>query len=199
MNLLGSHDKPRAINVLADCGNMQPERRYRFPLELTKEQYERGKRRLIAAWTLICALPGMPCIYYGDEAGLTGMADPFCRKAFPWGREDEELTEKMREQIAEAAANSPALRTGRHAHLRRERRRAGWWSAYIEHGQDVFGNSATGRARARARRPQGAVTIFSQNVLRARCKCKAGRAGFYFWSFRAFARLAEGMISSWKK
>ena len=77
MNLLGSHDKPRAINVLADCGNMQPERRYRFPLELTKEQYERGKRRLIAAWTLICALPGMPCIYYGDEAGLTGMADPF--------------------------------------------------------------------------------------------------------------------------
>ena len=111
MNLLGSHDKPRAINVLADCGNMQPERRYRFPLELTKEQYERGKRRLIAAWTLICALPGMPCIYYGDEAGLTGMADPFCRKTFPWGREDEELTEKMREQSLKRR-NSPALRTG---------------------------------------------------------------------------------------
>ena len=140
MNLLGSHDKPRAINVLADCGNMQPERRYRFPLELTKEQYERGKRRLIAAWTLICALPGMPCIYYGDEAGLTGMADPFCRKTFPWGREDEELTEKMREQSLKRR-NSPALRTG-DMRIYAESADALVVERFIEHGQDVFGNSA---------------------------------------------------------
>ena len=140
MNLLGSHDKPRAINVLADCGNMQPERRYRFPLELTKEQYERGKRRLIAAWTLICALPGMPCIYYGDEAGLTGMADPFCRKTFPWGREDEELTEKMREQSLKRRS-SPALRTG-DMRIYAESADALVVERFIEHGQDVFGNSA---------------------------------------------------------
>ena len=140
MNLLGSHDKPRAINVLADCGNMQPERRYRFPLELTKEQYERGKRRLIAAWTLICALPGMPCIYYGDEAGLTGMADPFCRKTFPWGREDEELTQKMREQSLKRR-NSPALRTG-DMRIYAESADTLVVERFIEHGQDVFGNSA---------------------------------------------------------
>ena len=36
-------------------------------------------------------LPGMPCIYYGDEAGLTGLKDPFNRKTFPWGNEDKEL------------------------------------------------------------------------------------------------------------
>ena len=151
MNLLGSHDKPRAINVLADCGNMQPERRYRFPLELTKEQYERGKRRLIAAWTLICALPGMPCIYYGDEAGLTGMADPFCRKTFPWGREDEELTEKMREQSLKRR-NSPALRTG-DMRIYAESADALVVERFIEHGQDVFGNSAKDeRARVRVDR-----------------------------------------------
>ena len=140
MNLLGSHDKPRTINVLADCANMQPERRYRFPLELTKEQYERGKRRLIAAWTLVCALPGMPCVYYGDEAGVTGMADPFCRRTFPWGREDADLTEKMREPSLRRR-ESRALRTG-YMRLRAESADVLVVERYTEHGQDAFGNSA---------------------------------------------------------
>ena len=38
-------------------------------------------------------LPGVPSIYYGDEAGLTGYSDPFCRAAFPWGNENSEITE----------------------------------------------------------------------------------------------------------
>ncbi len=29
-------------------------------------------------------MPGAPCIYYGDEIGLTGATDPDCRAAFPW-------------------------------------------------------------------------------------------------------------------
>ena len=91
MNLLGSHDKPRALSVLADAGNMEPDRKYRHPVQLTPEQYALGRKRLIAAWNLVCALPGMPTIYYGDEAGLTGMADPYCRGTYPWGREDETL------------------------------------------------------------------------------------------------------------
>ena len=28
--------------------------------------------------------PGVPCIYYGDEVGVDGNNDPFCRKPFPW-------------------------------------------------------------------------------------------------------------------
>ena len=40
------------------------------------------------------------------------MADPFCRKTFPWGREDEELTEKMREQSLKRR-NSPRPAHGR--------------------------------------------------------------------------------------
>ena len=34
-------------------------------------------------------LPGAPSIYYGDEAGMEGYRDPFNRRTFPWGREDE--------------------------------------------------------------------------------------------------------------
>ncbi|MBQ5823545.1 MAG: hypothetical protein IIW48_01920, partial [Clostridia bacterium] len=36
-------------------------------------------------------LPGIPSIYYGDEAGLTGYKDPFNRGCYPWGNENTEL------------------------------------------------------------------------------------------------------------
>ena len=36
-------------------------------------------------------LPGVPSLYYGDEAGLEGWGDPFCRGYYPWGRENEAL------------------------------------------------------------------------------------------------------------
>lgn len=28
--------------------------------------------------------PGVPCIYYGDEAGCQGFEDPFNRGTYPW-------------------------------------------------------------------------------------------------------------------
>ena len=59
----------------------------------------------------MCALPGIPCIYYGDEAGLQGSSDPFCRGTFPWGRENRELQQKIRE-ILWQRRRSPALQTG---------------------------------------------------------------------------------------
>lgn len=111
MNLLGSHDKPRAINVLADIGDMEPDRNFRCPLAMRQLDYSRGKRRLVAGWELICALPGMPCLYYGDEAGLTGMADPYCRGTYPWGNEDKELQAAMKSAMLNRA-QSPVLRTG---------------------------------------------------------------------------------------
>lgn len=111
MNLLSSHDRPRALCVLADVGNMEPERKYRYPIELSEDDYRHGKRRLIAAWQLICALPGMPGIYYGDEAGLYGMSDPYCRGTYPWGSEDDELLSAFR-KIAAVRTASTALKTG---------------------------------------------------------------------------------------
>ena len=111
MTLLGSHDRPRALTILADVGEMEPERAQRRAFDLSPEAYALGKRRLIAAWRLICALPGMPCVYYGDEAGLYGMSDPFCRGTYPWGREDGELVEAFREAMLRRTG-SAALRTG---------------------------------------------------------------------------------------
>ena len=140
MNLLGSHDTPRAISVLADIGDMAPERVYRHPFMMNPEHYARGKRRMVAAWSMVCALPGMPCLYYGDEAGLTGMADPYNRATYPWGNEDADLVETYR-RIMTTRMAAPVLRTG-------EMKLSAWGQdvvlveRFIEGGKDVFGRPA---------------------------------------------------------
>ena len=111
LNLLGSHDRPRAINVLAGEKDLSPIRALRRATKLSGEAYALGKKRYVAAFRFLCALPGMPCIYYGDEAGVQGMDDPFNRATFPWGREDVELTREIHEILSERH-HSHALKTG---------------------------------------------------------------------------------------
>jgi glycosidase len=58
-------------------------------------------------------LPGAPCIYYGDEIGLTGGNDPGCRGAFPWddSRWDRDLRAFVR-SVLRLRADRPELRHG---------------------------------------------------------------------------------------
>lgn len=51
-----------------------------------------------AAFTLL-TMPGVPCIYYGDEAGLYGERDPYNRASYPWGRESLDHLKIYREAI----------------------------------------------------------------------------------------------------
>lgn len=76
LNLLGSHDTPRVATAL---GN------------------DAAAVRL--AYLLMFVLPGAPCIYYGDELGLTGGHDPHNRGAMPWDEPqswDDELRTYVR-------------------------------------------------------------------------------------------------------
>jgi 4-alpha-glucanotransferase len=91
LNLMGSHDRPRLLTLLggalAEGGMSEHEREvYR----LNDGQRGLAKGRLWLVTLLQMTLPGVPCIYYGDEAGLEGYSDPFNRAGFPWGREDED-------------------------------------------------------------------------------------------------------------
>ena len=54
-------------------------------------------------------LPGAPTVYYGDEVGMEGYADPFNRRTYPWGREDEELLAHYR-RLGQLRRDNPALR-----------------------------------------------------------------------------------------
>jgi glycosidase len=53
----------------------------------------------------------VPSVYYGDEAGLEGYHDPFCRMPFPWGREDAELLEHYR-TLGRLRREHPSLSCG---------------------------------------------------------------------------------------
>jgi len=59
-------------------------------------------------------MPGAPCVYYGNEVGLTGGQEPLSRNAFPWHDEaswDNELLSFYRRAIA-LRNNHAALQTG---------------------------------------------------------------------------------------
>lgn len=90
MNHIGTHDTVRAITRLGrgDIGRHENGRDRGI---LTEEQYQKGVCLLKLASVLQFTLPGVPCVYYGDEVGLAGGEDPFNRACFPWGNENAEL------------------------------------------------------------------------------------------------------------
>lgn len=106
MNILGTHDTERALTVFGKCddetcdeaGSVLASRR------LSGDDREKAIRKMKLATVIQFTVYGVPSVYYGDEAGLEGYRDPFCRMPYPWGREDGELVElyrmlgKMREK-----------------------------------------------------------------------------------------------------
>ena len=91
MNLIGSHDRARVLNVLCGKEGKGLSKAEQQALRLTPAEYTLAVRRLKTCVDILCALPGCPTIYYGDEAGLTGCPDPFCRRPFPWSKVDQAL------------------------------------------------------------------------------------------------------------
>lgn len=90
MNLIGTHDTPRILTTLSGR-EIPKDPESQVKMELTEEELKAAKKRLKAADVLLFTLPGIPSVYYGDEAGMTGGHDPLNRQYYPWGHEDEEL------------------------------------------------------------------------------------------------------------
>ncbi|MFC0237906.1 glycoside hydrolase family 13 protein [Fictibacillus phosphorivorans] len=67
-NLLGSHDTKR---VLTFC--------------------DENKDKMKLLFLLMLTFKGTPCIYYGDEIGMTGGNDPGCRKCMEWDENKQDL------------------------------------------------------------------------------------------------------------
>ena len=97
MNLLGTHDTERILTVLG--GERSEGRSNEYLSKKKMNDLERGlaKRRLRIAYAILATVPGIPAIFYGDEAGLEGYHDPFNRMPYPWGREDHNLISYFRQ------------------------------------------------------------------------------------------------------
>lgn len=92
-NMLGSHDTPRLLTRVGG-----------------------DKRKLKLCVVFLFTYIGTPCLFYGDEIGLTGDGDPDCRKCMEWdhSKQDRELYDFYKLMIR-LRKQHPALR---HGHFR---------------------------------------------------------------------------------
>jgi 4-alpha-glucanotransferase len=125
MNHISNHDLPRIITVI-------------------KEHFQTEDEHLVFKVLKLITLfqmtvPGVPCIYYGDEVGVEGGKDPENRKTYPWGREDKALF-TWYQQIIQLRNDLDVLKVGNFKplyamdHILSYRR-------CIEGSRDVFGNA----------------------------------------------------------
>ncbi len=96
MNILGTHDTERVLTVLSGVSGEGKSNAELSVMRLGDEQKAHAVKLLKVASILQFTLPGIPSIYYGDEAGMEGYHDPFCRFPYPWGKENKELQEHYR-------------------------------------------------------------------------------------------------------
>lgn len=93
MNILGTHDTERILTVISDY-------------------YDSNAEKILKLATAIqYTLPGVPCVYYGDEAGMVGRKDPFCRRCYPWGDENKKLV-SFYQELGKFRANATSLKNG---------------------------------------------------------------------------------------
>ncbi len=91
MNLLSTHDTPRILTVLSDGYDPTRDNSTLAATRMSGEERSLAKKRLVSAYIILATVPGIPMIYYGDEAGAEGYSDPFNRLPYPYGSEDFEL------------------------------------------------------------------------------------------------------------
>ncbi len=106
MNIVDSHDTARAIYTYGGGkdGVLQAQK--------SDFDYKLGKSRLKMAVAFEMGYPGMPTVYYGDEAGQFGSKDPDCRRTFPWGKEDKDLQNFYKKAITARNKNKNVFALG---------------------------------------------------------------------------------------
>ena len=128
MNSLSTHDTERALTVIAGEPLNGRDREWQAATKLSEEKRSLGIKLMKIAAAMQFTLPGFPCVYYGDEAGMEGYRDPFNRCGYPWGKEDKELVEWHR-QLGKLRASCSALWDGEFTEAYAKDRRL----AYIRH------------------------------------------------------------------
>ncbi len=173
MNMLSTHDTPRLLSALSPVP--PPERKEDRALwQMDEEARAIAQRRLFCAAFLQFVLPGMPCIYYGDEIGTEGYEDPFCRGYFDWDRVNgENRILAFFRALAALRIREAALRTGA---LKIESDGAGRVFLYRTLGSETL-RAAVNLGEPFAVSPAGTL-LFSQN-----CEEKDGAAVLLKYGF----------------
>ncbi len=95
MNIISTHDTERIINAIGVDRKITRDEAKGYVL--SPDEWEKGIAGSAAAMFLMFSLPGIACIYYGDEVGAEGFSDPYCRKGYPYGRENYHILNMVKE------------------------------------------------------------------------------------------------------
>lgn len=90
LNIISSHDVERIVTLMGGVPTRHEVDRYHqaaFKLDGYALQTALKRTRLLMG--IAMTMPGVPCLFYGDELGVQGYGDPFCRSCFPWDKMDE--------------------------------------------------------------------------------------------------------------
>lgn len=97
MNHLGTHDTERILTALEDEPAEGRDRYWQSGRRLPKPKYDHGIRLVRLAYAMLFTLPGVPCIYYGDEVGMQGYRDPFNRAYYDWDSAENRIKPLLRQ------------------------------------------------------------------------------------------------------
>ena len=97
MNHLGTHDTERILTALEDEPAEGRDRYWQSGRRLPKPKYDHGIRLVRLAYAMLFTLPGVPCIYYGDEVGMQGYRDPFNRAYYDWDSTENRIKPLLRQ------------------------------------------------------------------------------------------------------
>ncbi len=149
---LGNHDVARFIavasgEVSSSDGACDDDGNLRDPD--TAPGWSEPYDRLRLAWTFLLSSEGLPLIYYGDEIGLPGYADPDNRQSMRFGSDlsaDEAVVLAHVQALGQARRDHPAMSTGT---------RVDWW----ENDENTW-------AYARANGPDAVLVILNRGDAR---------------------------------
>ena len=111
-NVMDTHDKPRFLALVeGDLAGDDPAWGPDRPVVDDPRSYRRAALYLAYLMTT----PGVPVVYYGDEIGMTGAADPDNRRPMRWGTDVTPAEGALRDEVAALVRlrrARPALRSG---------------------------------------------------------------------------------------
>lgn len=111
MNLLGSHDTPRILTTIGAKDPQGLPNSVLRTMRMSESERKYAQKLLSSLYCVLATLPGIPTVFYGDEAGLEGYSDPFNRMPYPWGSESQELLSAYR-AVGALRRKNPVYKTG---------------------------------------------------------------------------------------
>ena len=140
MNLIGSHDVQRALTLLGEApyyDGMPAVQQARYRLSDAQHEVAVARLKMASLWQM--TFPGVPTVYYGDEAGMQGFKDPHNRGAYIWGKEDRQLQAWYKKIIA-LRNQHQVLKTGEWIPVIAQAEVYGYVRRVVG-GKDVFGTA----------------------------------------------------------